>query len=66
MKPLSERMAYVVSLEARIEALEPYRAMVEALAAMDNAAFLSLTEQLDDHVEGYEGPCLCALCRSYA
>lgn len=24
-----------------------------------------LTEQLDEHPEGWEHPCMCALCRSY-
>jgi hypothetical protein len=26
---------------------------------------LELTEKLDKHPEGYDGPCLCRLCRSY-
>jgi hypothetical protein len=27
---------------------------------------LSMTEMLDEHPEGYDGACLCALCKSYA
>jgi hypothetical protein len=26
---------------------------------------LEMTSQLDEHPEGYEGPCLCELCCSY-
>lgn len=28
--------------------------------------FPKLTEGIDEHPEGYEGPCFCELCRSYA
>ncbi|KKN74462.1 hypothetical protein LCGC14_0390820 [marine sediment metagenome] len=30
-----------------------------------NKQLLELSESLDEHPEGYEGPCLCKLCRSY-
>lgn len=29
-------------------------------------ALLAMTEELDEHPEGYDGPCLCKLCKSYA
>lgn len=51
----------------RVEAAEPYKAMMEALAEIDHGKpLMALTERLVEHPEGYEGPCLCALCRSYA
>lgn len=31
----------------------------------DNRDLLELSENLDEHPEGYEGPCLCMLCKSY-
>lgn len=27
---------------------------------------LKMTEKLDEHPEGYDGPCFCKLCMSYA
>jgi FtsZ-binding cell division protein ZapB len=30
-----------------------------------NDDFLKMTSSLDEHPEGYEGPCLCRLCMSY-
>lgn len=30
-----------------------------------NKQLLELSENLNEHPEGYEGPCLCKLCKSY-
>lgn len=38
--------------------------MLDRLQDLDG--FIELTKKLDEHPEGYDGPCLCALCRSYA
>lgn len=32
----------------------------------ERQALLEMTAMLDEHPEGYEGPCLCELCRSCA
>lgn len=32
----------------------------------DEAELLEITMHLDEHPEGYEGPCLCKTCTSYA
>lgn len=31
----------------------------------ENKKLLELSENLDEHPEGYDGPCLCKLCKSY-
>ena len=31
----------------------------------DNKQLLELSENLDEHPEDYDGPCLCQLCKSY-
>lgn len=37
--------------------------MLDRLQALDG--FIELTEKLDEHPDNYDGPCMCALCRSY-
>jgi len=39
---------------------------LRAAGLRDEAELLEITEILDEHPEGYEGPCICAVCRSYA
>jgi hypothetical protein len=34
--------------------------------ARDERELLDITRNLDEHPEGYEGPCWCTTCRSYA
>ena len=31
----------------------------------ENKQLLELSENLNEHPEGYNGPCLCQLCKSY-
>ncbi len=45
----------------RIEQLKEQKRGLEE----ENAGLLKLTELLDEHPEGYDGPCLCKLCMSY-
>lgn len=33
--------------------------------ATERRALLEMTEMLDEHPEGYDGPCSCKLCQSY-
>jgi hypothetical protein len=51
-------------VDAVADELEQLRGEVRR-ANVDRAAFLAMTEQLDDHPEGYDGPCHCHCCRSY-
>lgn len=37
---------------------------IEELEA-ENKQLLELSENLNEHPEGYNGPCLCQLCKSY-
>ena len=55
--------------------VEPARNNPYALAALPGKtevvttsaeALMALTEKLTEHPEGWEGPCWCATCRSYA
>jgi hypothetical protein len=39
---------------------------LRAAGLRDEAELLEITGILDEHPEGYEGPCLCEVCRSYA
>ena len=32
---------------------------------VENKQLLELSENLNEHPEGYNGPCLCQLCKSY-
>lgn len=32
---------------------------------VENKQLLELSENLDEHPEEYDGPCLCKLCKSY-
>lgn len=34
--------------------------------AKHKADLIDLTMKFDEHPEGYDGPCLCKLCQSYA
>jgi hypothetical protein len=46
----------------RKQAREPRRSVIER----ERDQLLEMTRQLDEHPEGYDGPCLCRLCMSYA
>lgn len=37
-----------------------------AAVRQERDELLKMTEQLDEHPEGYDGPCHCRLCLSYA
>lgn len=45
-------------------ALRKTKVNIEQLEA-ENKQLLELSENLDEHPEGYDGPCLCKLCKSY-
>ena len=55
----------VAQLEAENESLKGDSEMLQAMLEADYQAFLDLTEKVDEHIEGYERACLCAVCRSY-
>jgi hypothetical protein len=52
--------------EDYIVTIEPKAKILDLLIAADEQAFIELTIKIDEHPDGYDGPCLCALCRSYA
>jgi hypothetical protein len=51
---------------AQYEGLEVYEKMKQAsMWRNKRAVLLAMTSRLDEHPEGYEGPCACKLCQSY-
>jgi hypothetical protein len=52
-------------IEEYIVTIGPKAKMLDLLIAADEQAFIELTIKIDEHPDGYDGPCLCALCRSY-
>jgi hypothetical protein len=51
---------------AQYEGLEVHRKLLQAnMWKKERQALLEMTRLLDEHPEGYEGPCLCKLCCSY-
>ena len=34
--------------------------------AQERDMLLEMTKMLDEHPEGYDGPCLCKMCMSYS
>lgn len=61
---------HTISHEAarRIRELEAILAEVNNKAAMlklERGMLLDMSSLLDEHPEGYNGPCLCKLCCSY-
>ena len=49
-----QTMTYQTKKNKRIKELEA-----------ENKQLLELSENLNEHPEGYNGPCLCQLCKSY-
>jgi hypothetical protein len=51
---------------AQYEGLVVHEKLLQAdMWKKERQALLEMTRLLDEHPEGYEGPCLCNLCRSY-
>lgn len=51
---------------AEYEGLEVHEKLLQAdMWRKERQALLEMTTLLDEHPEGYEGPCLCKLCCSY-
>jgi hypothetical protein len=58
--------AEIVRLEAERDVLKPKGKVIDLLASIDGGRWLmDATSHLQEHVEDYEGPCLCETCRSY-
>jgi hypothetical protein len=54
------------SVIAQYEGFDVHETMLQAdMWKKERAALLEMTAKLDEHSEGYEGPCLCKLCQSY-
>jgi hypothetical protein len=52
---------------AQYEGLEIHNKLLQADTwRKEREALLQMTNTLDEHPEGYEGPCLCKLCCSYS
>ena len=50
--------------ELGIQACDTLEAAKKELE-VENKQLLELSENLNEHPEGYNGPCLCQLCKSY-
>lgn len=51
---------------AKYEGLEVYEKLLQAnMWKKERQLLLQMTNTMDEHPEGYEGPCLCQLCCSY-
>lgn len=50
--------------QERREKQEELQERIKELEA-ENKQLLELSENLNEHPEGYNGPCLCQLCKSY-
>jgi cell shape-determining protein MreC len=61
VKEVAELKAENKKLQARNKCLKRDKTRVKA----DNRELLKLTEQLDEHPEGYDGPCFCKMCVGY-
>lgn len=57
---LTERAKIAAARQASIDPA------VREAGLRDERELVGVTESLDEHPEGYEGPCMCADCRSYA
>ena len=63
---LTEELGFrAQSLVARSEIAKTNPAMAEQVER-DEAELLAITECLDEHPDGYDGPCYCRDCASYA
>lgn len=51
---------------ARYKLVAAWRAMHNKNLVVTHDELFALTEGLDEHPESWDGPCCCALCRSYA
>lgn len=53
-----------VCIECFVESLR--EEAVTTVHSIPENELLALTARLDEHPEGWEWPCMCAVCRSYA
>ena len=53
-----------ITLDKLDEIIEQQTERIKELEA-ENKQLLELSENLNEHPEGYNGPCLCQLCKSY-
>ena len=55
---------YEKAAELLIDKVDKLQEQIKELKA-ENKQLLELSENLNEHPEGYNGPCLCQLCKSY-
>jgi hypothetical protein len=51
---------------ARLDKIGRVRAMDKRKHRKEYEELMLMTEYVEEHPEDYDGPCFCALCRSYA
>ena len=62
---LLEELNFRAAMVARRVTLGATNPALAQQAQRDEQQLLDDTEALDEHPEGYDGPCFCATCRSY-
>lgn len=65
MTPLTEELNFRATLTAQRFALGATDPAMRRQARRDERHLLRDTSAMDEHPEGYEGPCACGECRSY-